>query len=90
LRAKVAAMAMNFFEHQDAARRTSKRLIALFAMAVAGIVIAVDIGVLIALGLTRSSSGNAAGILFLSTIVTLAVIGISSMVRTAGLRGGGG
>ncbi len=83
-------MAMNFFEHQDAARRTSKRLIVLFAMAVLGIVIAVDVGVLVGLGLTRKSPGSAAGILLLSTIATLAVIGISSLVRTAGLRSGGG
>ncbi len=83
-------MAMNFFEHQDAARRTSKRLIVLFAMAVAGIVIAVDFGVYVGFGFARhASGGNAAGILLLSTIVTLAVIGISSMVRTAGLRSGG-
>ena len=80
---------MNFFERQDAARRTSKRLIVLFAMAVFGIVIAVDFGVLVGLGVS-GKSGNAAGILFLTTIVTLAIIGISSMVRTAGLRSGGG
>jgi len=82
-------MAMNFFEHQEAARRTSRRLIVLFVMAVVGIVVAVDIGVLVGLGVS-GNAGNAAGILFLSTIATLAVIGISSMVRTAGLRGGGG
>jgi Zn-dependent protease with chaperone function len=81
---------MNFFEHQDAARRTSKRLIVLFAMAVVGIVLAVDVGVLFGLGLTRKSTGSMAGILLLSTIATLAVIGISSLVRTAGLRSGGG
>ncbi len=80
---------MNFFERQDAARRTSKRLIVLFAMAVFGIVIAVDFGVLVGLGVS-GKSGNVVGILFLTTIVTLAIIGISSMVRTAGLRSGGG
>src|SRR6185295_18410513 len=32
----------------------------------------------------------AAGIVFLSTVGTLAVIGIASMVRTSGLRSGGG
>ena len=80
---------MNFFERQDAARRTSKRLIVLFAMAVFGIVIAVDFGVLVGLGVS-GKSGNVVGILFLTTIITLAIIGISSMVRTAGLRSGGG
>ena len=81
---------MNFFEHQEAARRTSKRLVLLFAMAVIGIVIAVDFGVMVALGVLSKSPGQITGALFLSTIVTLAVIGISSMVRMAGLRGGGG
>ncbi|MEO7478251.1 MAG: M48 family metallopeptidase [Lysobacteraceae bacterium] len=83
-------MAMNFFEHQEAARRTSKRLMLLFAMAVIGIVIAVDFGVMVGLGVLSKSPGQITGALFLSTIITLAVIGISSMVRTAGLRGGGG
>ncbi len=40
---------MNFFEHQAAARRNSSRLVLLFALAVAGIVIAVDLAVLLAL-----------------------------------------
>ncbi len=81
---------MNFFERQDAARRTSKRLIVLFAMAVVGIVVAVDMGVLFGLGFTHNAQGSVAGILLLSTIGTLAVIGIASLVRTAGLRSGGG
>jgi Zn-dependent protease with chaperone function len=81
---------MNFFEHQAAARRTSKRLILLFAMAVIGIVIAVDFGVMVALGVLSKSPDQIADALVLSTLVTLAVIGISSMVRTAGLRSGGG
>jgi len=83
-------MAMNFFEHQAAARRTSKRLIILFVMAVAAIVCAVDFGVLIGLGASGASGDGAAGILLLTTIGTLAIIGISSLVRTAGLRSGGG
>ena len=33
---------MNFFERQEAARRTSTRLVVLFALAVLGIVAAVD------------------------------------------------
>ena len=37
---------MNFFEHQAAARRGSGRLVLLFVLAIAGIVIAVDLVVL--------------------------------------------
>ncbi|HTA63865.1 MAG TPA: M48 family metallopeptidase, partial [Xanthomonadaceae bacterium] len=87
-------MAMNFFEHQAAARRTSKWLIVLFAMAVVGIVLAVDFGVFIAVAASSSgdddSGGSIPGILFLTTVATVALIGICSMVRTAGLRAGGG
>ena len=41
---------MNFFEHQAAARKASTRLVLLFVLAVTGIVCAVDVAVLIALG----------------------------------------
>jgi preprotein translocase subunit Sec61beta len=34
---------MNFFEHQEAARRLSRRLVVLFALAVVAIVIAVNL-----------------------------------------------
>jgi len=72
---------MNFFEHQAAARRTSSRLVILFALAVIGIVAAVDIATWIATG--------SAGALVFTTIATLAVIGLGSMYRIASLRGGG-
>ena len=58
-------------------------------MAVGGIVIAVDFGVLVGLG-ASGNADNAGGIVLLTTIATLAIIGISSLVRTAGLRSGGG
>ncbi len=41
---------MNFFEHQAAARRGSGRLVLLFALAVAGIVVVVDLVVLVMTG----------------------------------------
>ncbi|MBS0456728.1 MAG: M48 family metallopeptidase [Proteobacteria bacterium] len=81
---------MNFFECQEAARRTSRRLIGLFVLAVAGVVIAVDIGIFMLAAADGSSPGSIAGLIFLSTVVTLAVIGVSSLIRTAGLRSGGG
>jgi len=72
---------MNFFEHQDAARRQSKRLIVLFVLAVVGIVVSIDVGVLFALGFARRSPSEMSGMLVLVTIGTLAVIGISSLAR---------
>ncbi|QIL19972.1 M48 family metallopeptidase [Thermomonas sp. HDW16] len=72
---------MNFFEQQAAARRHSSRLVLLFALAVVGIVIAVDIA-------TWATTGSTGALAF-STIATLAVIGFGSMYRIASLRGGG-
>ncbi len=81
---------MNFFEHQDAARKQSKRLIVLFVLAVIGIVVSIDIALVFALGVAGKSAGQISGFIAMATLATLAVIGISSMVRTASLRGGGG
>ncbi len=72
---------MNFFEHQAAARRNSSRLVFLFALAVTGIVIAVDVA-------TYAATGSAGALAF-TTVATLAVIGLGSMYRIASLRGGG-
>src|SRR5690606_25568274 len=77
--------AMNFFEHQAKARRTSTRLVLLFALAVVAIVVAVDLAVLAVFG----GGEGAGGILLFATLVTLAVIGGASMYRVASLRGGG-
>src|SRR3546814_4359393 len=77
---------MNFFEHQAKARRTSTRLVLLFALAVVAIVVAVDLAVMLVFG--RGDEG-VGGILVFTTLVTLAVIGGASMFRIASLRGGG-
>ncbi|MBJ7574977.1 M48 family metalloprotease [Luteimonas sp. MC1828] len=73
---------MNFFEQQARARRTSSRLVILFALAVAGIVLAVDLAVLVFFGAHW-------GVLGFTTLATLAVIGLGSLYRMASLRGGG-
>jgi len=76
---------MNFFEHQAAARRTSTRLVLLFALAVVGIVVAVDLAVLLVFG----RGGQAGGVLLFATFATVAIIGLGSLYRIASLRGGG-
>ncbi|MBB6598507.1 M48 family metallopeptidase [Luteimonas sp. MC1825] len=73
---------MNFFEQQAKARSTSSRLVVLFALAVVGIVLAVDLAVAVFLGVHW-------GVLGFTTLVTLAVIGLGSLYRMASLRGGG-
>ena len=76
---------MNFFEHQAAAKRSSTRLVVLFALAVLGIVIAVDLAVLVVFG----RGGQAGGVLVFTTLATIAIIGLGSLYRIASLRGGG-
>lgn len=73
---------MNFFERQTAARRVSTRLLVLFALAVAGIVLAVDLGVALVWG-------SEPGVLIFATLLTVAIIGLGSLYRIASLRGGG-
>ena len=64
---------MNFFEQQAAARRGSGRLVLLFALAVAGIVLVVDLVTLVFTG-----SWGATGLV---TLATLAVIGLARSTR---------
>jgi len=80
---------MNFFERQAAARRNSTRMVVLFVLAVAGIVVAVDLGVLLVFGMQLESPGGAVALVALSSLATLAVIGLGSLYRIASLRGGG-
>jgi len=91
---------MNFFERQEQARRNSGRLLLLFALAVFAIVSAVTLVIALALGFANQEEVRAAGgaftytgeqigVLVGSAVLTLAIIGIASLVRVAGLRGGG-
>jgi Zn-dependent protease with chaperone function len=79
---------MNFFEHQAAARRASTRLVLLFALAVLGIVVAVDAVVYVGLGV-GTPDGAGPGALVFASVATVAVIGLASLYRIASLRGGG-
>ncbi|TDK22760.1 peptidase M48 Ste24p [Luteimonas aestuarii] len=73
---------MNFFERQAQARRNTTRLVVLFALAVVGIVLAVDLGVALVFGANAT-------VLAMASLLTLGVIGIGSLYRIASLRGGG-
>ena len=82
---------MNFFERQAAARRSSSRLVVLFALAVIGIVLAVDFAAWLAwaVGSGDKEPGEVGALLVFSTLVTVGVIGLGSLYRIASLRGGG-
>jgi Zn-dependent protease with chaperone function len=93
---------MDFFAQQAKARGQSKRLIVLFAVAVLLIVSAVTAIAVITYDIASADQGRRAAELTGSAfsrhpvaviwcvVLTLAVIAVASMVKTARLRGGGG
>ena len=95
---------MNFFEHQDAARRSTRRLVLFYALAVLGVVIAVDLvlaGVYVwgfaelyapqgaAPGLWSQLAAVPRGLYVWGALGTVAVILIVSLVHMAKLSSGG-
>ena len=88
---------MNFFEHQARARRTSSRLVLLFALAVAAITIgvALAVGIAVEIGSEEAAAPGTLferrfGVLVAAGLVTLAVIGLSTLYKVGKLRAGGG
>lgn len=81
---------MNFFERQRQVRRISARLVALFIVAVVGIVAVVDIAVVIVFDGASMPPAQLAGLLVVASGLTVAVIALAALFRTATLRGGGG
>lgn len=83
---------MNFFAHQERARRQTRRMLFLFALAVLAIVLATDLVVLFALGIDsaqRADGGiNWSGIAVLSVMVVVAIL-LGSLYRIATLGSGG-
>jgi len=74
---------MNFFEHQDKARRQSRFLIVMFALAVLAIISAVVVFAYFAIGPDP-------WVLVWAALITAGVILGASAVRSLQLRGGGG
>ncbi len=81
---------MNFFERQRSLRRLSVRLVLLFIVAVAGIIVVVDLAVAVATGAFQGDSGQLFSTLGFTSVSVAAAVGIAALVRTAALRGGGG
>jgi len=92
---------LNFFEHQDRARRQSRRLTALLILAVLAIVAAID-GLLLVVVAMNVREPGADSLTFLQLVqhnlpllvggalASVAVIGLASLFRVASLRTGGG
>jgi len=79
---------MNFFEHQESARRSSKRLIVLFVLAVIAIVVAVNVAATFVY-LSVFSPPLPRGFFLTNTLVTLLMIGGGTWWETARLASGG-
>ena len=83
---------MDFFAQQARVRGSSRRLVVLFALAVVAIVAAIDAVVWLTMG-HHSTGGEPAPsnlpLLFGSSVVVLAGIGLSSLFRIMSLSGGG-
>jgi len=83
---------MNFFEHQEQARQTSRRLVGLFVLAVVAIVIAVNAVVALMVvywGASQSGAPVEPMLFFWVTVGVLALIGGGTAYRTLSLRQGG-
>jgi len=92
---------LNFFEHQDNARRSTRWLILVFILAVIAIVAVIDLVVLFAFGFAEMETQNVSWssalfarenipLLTGGSIATVCVIGLASLFKSLSLRGGGG
>ncbi|MBX3464622.1 MAG: M48 family metallopeptidase [Planctomycetes bacterium] len=83
---------MDFFGHQERARRSSRRLVLLFALAVAGIVLCVYAAASALLMGVDDGQGGFFRLDVLAVVAagTLVVVGSAALFKTAQLRSGGG
>jgi len=93
---------MNFFEHQDKARKQTRTLVVLFGLAVLAIIVAVNLLLFTIFGVSTAEGpadmermlslsflkDNVASILTIS-FITGALIGLTSLFRAMQLRSGG-
>jgi Zn-dependent protease with chaperone function len=87
---------MNFFEHQETARRNSRRLVVLFALAVVAIVLAVNIAATVLfhtfaapVGLRWQGGALPTGFYFTNTVVVLGLIFGGTLIEMNRLKAGG-
>jgi Zn-dependent protease with chaperone function len=92
---------LNFFEHQETARKQSRWLILIFILAVAAIVVAINIVILVALGFISFDAETASvpfrevvrgnlPLLGGAAVASIAFILLASLFKMASLRAGGG
>ncbi|MCF6226298.1 MAG: M48 family metallopeptidase [Xanthomonadales bacterium] len=91
---------MNFFEHQEKAHKQTRWLVLLFVLALIAVVAAMEILVLLFLGQSNTVGfknlvdpvflKSNVGLIGGTAVLTLAVIGFSTLFRMTSLRAGGG
>jgi Zn-dependent protease with chaperone function len=92
---------MNFFERQEETRRSSRRLVALFAIAVLAVIVAVNAVVFFVLAQVEEHTEGYAptlsewtaahpGTMLVTTLIVAGIIGLASLYKTIVLGGGGG
>ncbi|MBK1643577.1 peptidase M48 [Thiocapsa imhoffii] len=90
---------MNFFERQDQARRRTRLLVVLFALAVISIILTINLAALAVLGLGTDPQGRLVSpdvlrehgwMLVWISFLTAGAIALASLFRILTLRGGGG
>jgi len=80
---------VDFYAHQERARRATRWLLLAFLVSVALVVLAIDLVVVVLFGFTEPGY-SPAGAVVVTTVVALAVICGASLFKTLALRGGGG
>ena len=80
---------MDFYARQEAARRTTRWLLAAFLISVALVVVAVDLVVAFAVGAAEPGASPVRAVLT-SSVVVLGIICGASLFKTLSLRAGGG
>ena len=92
---------MNFFQRQEESRRLSRRLVALFALAVIAVVAAVNFVVIFVLATAEEHQtgyaptmgewiGAHPGTALITTLIVVGIIGLASLYKSLVLGGGGG
>jgi Zn-dependent protease with chaperone function len=92
---------MNFFQRQEESRRLSRRLVVLFALAVAAVVAAVNFVVFFVLATAEEHQtgyaptmgawvGAHPGTALITTLIVVGIIGLASLYKSMVLGGGGG
>lgn len=81
---------MDFFGHQDSARRASGRLVVLFGLAVLGIIFCIYAAAQATMIAVEGQGGLDPALFAVVALATLAIIGLAMLFKTAQLKSGGG